>query len=116
VTAREKTYLGDSVYAAVDAAGCVVLTTENGLGPSNTIVLEPEVLIALWHWVPHALSDGTEAVTTHGPYPKGKGPRMTPDRPTCELCGAFMTLHFWDRPGGAPGNGWSCDACMPLAR
>lgn len=39
-----KEYLGDSVYAQVDPLGRIVLTTENGLGPSNTIVLEPEVL------------------------------------------------------------------------
>ena len=41
-----KSYLGDSVYADWD--GCsVVLTTENGYGASNTIVLEPQVLEAL---------------------------------------------------------------------
>ena len=42
-----KQYLGDSVYAELDADGRIVLTTENGYGPSNTIVLEPEVLAAL---------------------------------------------------------------------
>jgi hypothetical protein len=36
-------------------------------------------------------------------------------RPTCELCGAFMTLHLWDRPGGAAGNGWSCSCVGPGA-
>jgi hypothetical protein len=41
-----KYYLGDSVYAEFD--GCVLtLTTENGLGPSNTIILEPEVVSAM---------------------------------------------------------------------
>ena len=39
----DKEYLGDSVYADFDGFG-IVLTTENGYGPSNTIVLEPEVL------------------------------------------------------------------------
>lgn len=38
-------YLGDSVYARYD--GRIVLTTENGNGPTNTIVLEPEVFEAL---------------------------------------------------------------------
>lgn len=38
----KKVYLGDSVYAEFDGFG-IKLTTENGLGPSNTIVLEPEV-------------------------------------------------------------------------
>lgn len=42
----EKTYLGDSVYAEFDGFA-ITLTTENGYGPSNTIVLEPEVLQAL---------------------------------------------------------------------
>ena len=41
-----KDYLGDGVYAEFDGYG-VKLTTENGFGPSNTIVLEPEVLNAL---------------------------------------------------------------------
>jgi hypothetical protein len=41
-----KQYLGDSVYADFDGYH-VVLTTENGYGPSNTIALEPEVLDAL---------------------------------------------------------------------
>lgn len=45
-----KTYLGDSVYAEFDGCG-IVLTTENGMGPSNTIVLEPEVLRALNEFV-----------------------------------------------------------------
>jgi len=45
-----KVYLGDSVYAqAVD--GMLKLTTENGLGPSNVIFLEPEVLSALYDYL-----------------------------------------------------------------
>ncbi len=41
-----KEYLGDSVYADFDGFG-IVLTTENGYEPRNTIVLEPQVLKAL---------------------------------------------------------------------
>ena len=41
-----KIYLGDSVYCEFDGHS-FVLTTENGFGPSNTIVLEPEVLLTL---------------------------------------------------------------------
>lgn len=41
-----KDYLGDSVYADFQH-GQVFLTTENGMGASNTIVLEPEVCEAL---------------------------------------------------------------------
>jgi hypothetical protein len=42
-----KTYLGDSVYADFLDGFMICLTTENGLGPSNTIYLEPEVMLAL---------------------------------------------------------------------
>jgi hypothetical protein len=45
-----KAYLGDSVYAEFDGFG-IVLTTENGMGASNTIVLEPDVLRALNEFV-----------------------------------------------------------------
>jgi hypothetical protein len=48
---RDKVYLGDSVYAAIDETGRLVLTTENGLGPTNTIVMEPEVVVALEGYV-----------------------------------------------------------------
>jgi hypothetical protein len=41
-----KQYLGDSVYADFDGYS-IKLTTENGDGPSNTIWLEPEVMLAL---------------------------------------------------------------------
>lgn len=42
----EKVYLGDAVYAEC-RFGMLVLTTENGLGSTNKIYLEPEVLTAL---------------------------------------------------------------------
>ncbi len=46
----KKTYLGDSVYAEfVD--GMIQLTTENGSGPSNTILLESETYFALCDFV-----------------------------------------------------------------
>jgi hypothetical protein len=38
-----KLYLGDSVYAESDSTGGIVLTTENGEGPSNCIYMEPQV-------------------------------------------------------------------------
>jgi hypothetical protein len=41
-----KSYLGDSVYADFDGYS-VHLTTENGNGPNNRIVLEPDILSAL---------------------------------------------------------------------
>ena len=39
-------YLGDSVYAHLDEMG-LVLTTQNGFGPTNTIFLEHDVLCQL---------------------------------------------------------------------
>ena len=33
--------------------------------------------------------------------------------PTCYDCGTLMVLHFWDRPGGPPGNGFRCPKCGP---
>jgi len=41
-----KRYLGDGVYADRDERG-IVLTTEDGVRATNTIVLEPEVIAAL---------------------------------------------------------------------
>lgn len=47
---KKKTYLGDSVYCEV-RNGQIVLTTENGYGASNTIVMEREVLDAFLQFV-----------------------------------------------------------------
>lgn len=46
-----KQYLGDAVYADLDEWRRIVLTTENGISATNTIVLEPEVYTALLAWV-----------------------------------------------------------------
>lgn len=46
-----KEYIGDSVYAQTDKYGCILLTTENGSGPTNTIVLEPEVIVSLLDYI-----------------------------------------------------------------
>lgn len=43
-------YLGDSVYADFDGYH-VVLTTNNGFGPSNAIYLEPSVIKKLTEYV-----------------------------------------------------------------
>jgi hypothetical protein len=55
-----KAYLGDSVYVERDGRG-VVLTTENGYGPTNTILLEAEVLDALLGFVARIVEDGDAA-------------------------------------------------------
>jgi len=46
----KKVYLGDSVYVEYDGYN-FVLTTDNGMGASNTIVLEPTVYVALTRFV-----------------------------------------------------------------
>lgn len=43
---QKKVYLGDSVYAESDG-DFLILTTENGFGPSNKIYLDPSVLRSL---------------------------------------------------------------------
>lgn len=43
---KKKIYLGDSVYCEFDG-NALILTTENGYGASNTIVLEVETMDAL---------------------------------------------------------------------
>lgn len=57
-----KDYLGDSVYADFDGFA-VTLTTENGYGPSNTIVLEPEVVAALNRYVQRMDATAKEGTT-----------------------------------------------------
>jgi len=44
-------YLGDTVYARIDEFGSIVLTTDNGIATTNTIVLELEVWRALRDWI-----------------------------------------------------------------
>lgn len=46
----EKTYIGDSVYVAWNGYD-YTLTTENGMGPSNTIILDPDIFRELVRFV-----------------------------------------------------------------
>lgn len=46
----EKQYLGDAVYVQ-EAGENVVLTTEDGISETNTIILEPAVLQSLDEWL-----------------------------------------------------------------
>jgi hypothetical protein len=48
--AQFKDYLGDSVYVDVEH-DYLKLTTDNGMGPSDTIYLEPAVYQALLRYV-----------------------------------------------------------------
>jgi hypothetical protein len=42
----KKQYLGDSVYVEPDGFGGLKLTTDNGEGPTNAIIIDPYVLAA----------------------------------------------------------------------
>lgn len=53
----QKSYVGDGVYA-VFKGGQLVLTTENGVKATNTIILEPEVWSALVTYVSDCISGG----------------------------------------------------------
>jgi hypothetical protein len=57
-----KHYLGDSVYVEFDGYH-IILTTDNGLGPSNTIYVEPPVLAAFEQYVAE-LKRGIASLTT----------------------------------------------------
>lgn len=59
-----KKYIGDGVYVARDDAwpDMLVLTTENGVEITNTIMLEPAVWNALADYVERTDSDTTGAV------------------------------------------------------
>jgi hypothetical protein len=46
----QKVYIGDSVYADFDGEQ-VVLTTENGYGPTNTIFLDHTTAVALLEYL-----------------------------------------------------------------
>jgi hypothetical protein len=48
-----KCYLGDAVYAEYDGAR-IILTTENGVAITNTIILDPEVCQAFSQFI-HSL-------------------------------------------------------------
>lgn len=44
----KKEYLGDAVYAQMsESTGDLVLTTEDGIRATNTVVLEAEVIVGL---------------------------------------------------------------------
>ena len=55
-------YIGDGVYVDRNEYGDVVLTTENGVRTTNTIVLEPIVWEKLSAWVSRVMrgNDGRE--------------------------------------------------------
>lgn len=46
-----KIYLGDAVYVEVNKCNDLILTTENGIFATNTIVLEPQIYKALVEYV-----------------------------------------------------------------
>ena len=50
MTTASKHYIGDAVYVEYDGYN-VILTTENGVSVTNTILLEPEVWDNLVAWL-----------------------------------------------------------------
>lgn len=56
---NKKEYIGDSVYADFNGFE-VILTTENGLGPSNTIIMEPVVLKHFLQYIQRVLPTPNE--------------------------------------------------------
>lgn len=49
-TNPDKVYIGDGVYVDFDGYG-FILTTENGIEVTNTVVLEPEIFDSLVAYV-----------------------------------------------------------------
>ena len=60
----KKTYLGDGVYVEFDGYG-LVLTAENGISTTDTIVLEPHIFSALTAFV-ESLAPESETTNTEG--------------------------------------------------
>ena len=91
----QKEYLGDSVYADWDGFG-IVLTTENGKGPSNMICLEPEVLKALDAYVDRIKTKPCDYVV-EWLLRDGKVVRGCTLHPTVEAAEADIDLAFRNR-------------------
>lgn len=56
-----KEYLGDGVYVDLDDEGLVLTTEIGGPVPTNTIYLEPDVLMALLQYVARRANFAREA-------------------------------------------------------
>lgn len=46
-----KRYLGEGAYVDLDQYGNVILTAENGIIATDTVVLEPAALLAFLRWL-----------------------------------------------------------------
>lgn len=59
-----KDYIGDSVYVERDDQwpAAIILTTENGYEATNRIVLEPEVIRALLHYIQRTNPNETTSI------------------------------------------------------
>ena len=40
----KKTYIGDGIYMSISSVGEVLLTTENGVETTNSIILESDIM------------------------------------------------------------------------
>lgn len=61
-----KRYLGDSVYVQLEPSGQLKLTTEDGVGTTNTIYLEGEVYLELVRYVKE-MGETIAAASAAGP-------------------------------------------------
>lgn len=68
---NSRDYLGDSVYVRMDEGGAVVLTTENGYpdDPRNTIIMEPEVVLAFQRWHARMMEKAAQEAAMQAPIP-----------------------------------------------
>lgn len=76
-----KAYLGDAVYVDIDSEGRIVLTTENGICATNTIILEPEVLLAFMEYIEKAIENEVHRanMSTDGKEDGGESRGCCPD-------------------------------------
>jgi hypothetical protein len=50
-------------------------------------------------------------LTAQQAEPAATNMKVSVEPPICQKHGTPMTLTFYERPGGPPGNGWSCQQC-----
>lgn len=120
---QEPQYLGDSVYVDQNY-GAILLTTQNGAGPTNEIVLEPEVFRALLKYavaVGYPVADwigGMGSSVHQVGSSSGEGVSLHPDGPAdTRPIGVVLENHgltLWDpvriapnlKPGVQVGDSW----------
>jgi hypothetical protein len=62
---QDTSYLGDSVYAQNDGNYYIQVYLDNGIGPHNIIMMEPEVVLAFIRFVMRTAPELAEEVKGH---------------------------------------------------